>query len=154
MRTLLTVTLNRRMLRGNWSSVRGAAPVGLGAFGGHDARLQRLAGWLASSLAYSLCMLFSFHLSCILIIHISFVREPRARGRRLMAKTQQLLLVSESGATLSATHYWQRWGIFPQVLIQIHMQVNTFHEQRVKDIKSSHQVFLQEQIKFYQKVWK
>ena len=32
------------------------------------------------------------------------------------------------------------------------MQVNTFHEQRVKDIKSSHQVFLQEQIKFYQKV--
>ena len=29
-----------------------------------------------------------------------------------MAKTQQLLLVSESGATLSATHYWQRWGIF------------------------------------------
>ena len=85
---------------------------------------------------------------------ISFVREPRARGRRLMAKTQQLLLVSESGATLSATHYWQRWGIFPQVLIQIHMQVNTFHEQRVKDIKSSHQVFLQEQIKFYQKVWK
>lgn len=43
---------------------------------------------------------------------ISFVREPRARGRRLMAKTQQLLLVSESGATLSATHYWQRWRIF------------------------------------------
>merc|ERR1712051_302766 len=45
---------NWRMLRGNWSSIRGAAPVGLGAFGGHDARLQRLAGWLASSLAYSL----------------------------------------------------------------------------------------------------
>ena len=31
-------------------------------------------------------------------------------------------------------------------------EVNTFHEQRVKDIKSSHQHFLQEQIKFYQKV--
>jgi len=31
-------------------------------------------------------------------------------------------------------------------------EVNTFHEQRVKDIKSSHQVFLQEQIKFYQKI--
>ena len=70
MRTLLTVTLNRRMLRGNWSSIRGAAPVGLGALGGHDARLQRLAGWLASSLAYSLCMLFSFHLSCILMIFL------------------------------------------------------------------------------------
>jgi hypothetical protein len=31
-------------------------------------------------------------------------------------------------------------------------EVNTFHEQRVRDVKSSHQVFLQEQIKFYQKV--
>ena len=31
-------------------------------------------------------------------------------------------------------------------------EVNTFHEQRVKDVKSSHQHFLQEQIKFYQKV--
>ena len=31
-------------------------------------------------------------------------------------------------------------------------EVNSFHEQRVKDIKSSHQHFLQEQIKFYQKV--
>jgi len=31
-------------------------------------------------------------------------------------------------------------------------EVNTFHEQRVKDIKSSHQHFLQEQIKFYQKI--
>ena len=31
-------------------------------------------------------------------------------------------------------------------------EVNTFHEQRVKDIKSAHQRFLQEQIKFYQKV--
>ena len=33
-------------------------------------------------------------------------------------------------------------------------EVNTFHEQRVKDVKSSHQHFLQEQIKFYQKVRK
>ena len=31
-------------------------------------------------------------------------------------------------------------------------EVNSFHEQRVRDIKSSHQQFLQEQIKFYQKV--
>lgn len=31
-------------------------------------------------------------------------------------------------------------------------EVNTFHEQRVKDVKSSHQHFLQEQIKFYQKI--
>lgn len=31
-------------------------------------------------------------------------------------------------------------------------EVNTFHEQRVRDVKSSHQVFLQEQIKFYQKI--
>jgi len=31
-------------------------------------------------------------------------------------------------------------------------EVNSFHEQRVKDVKSSHQHFLQEQIKFYQKV--
>ena len=31
-------------------------------------------------------------------------------------------------------------------------EVNTFHEQRVKDIKSSHQHFLQEQIKFYQRI--
>jgi len=31
-------------------------------------------------------------------------------------------------------------------------EVNTFHEQRVKDIKSAHQRFLQEQIKFYQKI--
>ena len=31
-------------------------------------------------------------------------------------------------------------------------EVNTFQEQRVKDIKSSHQHFLQEQIKFYQKI--
>jgi len=31
-------------------------------------------------------------------------------------------------------------------------EVNSFHEQRVKDIKSSHQHFLQEQIKFYQKI--
>ena len=30
--------------------------------------------------------------------------------------------------------------------------MNTFHEQRVKDLKSSHQEFLREQIKFYQKV--
>ena len=36
--------------------------------------------------------------------------------------------------------------------LYLNVQVNTFHEQRVKDIKSSHQVFLQEQIKFYQKV--
>jgi len=31
-------------------------------------------------------------------------------------------------------------------------EVNTFHEQRVKDIKSAQQKFLQEQIKFYQKI--
>jgi len=31
-------------------------------------------------------------------------------------------------------------------------EVNTFHEQRVIDIKSSHQRFLQEQIKFYEKI--
>jgi len=31
-------------------------------------------------------------------------------------------------------------------------EVNSFHDQRVKDIKSSHQHFLQEQIKFYQKI--
>ncbi|XP_023334885.1 sorting nexin lst-4 [Eurytemora carolleeae] len=30
-------------------------------------------------------------------------------------------------------------------------EMNTFHEQRVKDLKSSHQQFLKEQIKFYQK---
>jgi sorting nexin-9/18/33 len=31
-------------------------------------------------------------------------------------------------------------------------EINTFHEQRVVDIKSSHQRFLQEQIKFYEKI--
>ena len=153
MRTLLTVTLNRRMLRGNWSSIRGAAPVGLGALGGHDARLQRLAGWLASSLAYSLCMLFSFHLSCILMIFLWSGSSGQEEGGwwrkhsnccwcQKAGRRCQLLIIGRGGA------------FFPQVFTQINMQVNTFHEQRVKDIKSSHQVFLQEQIKFYQKVWK
>jgi len=31
-------------------------------------------------------------------------------------------------------------------------EVNTFHEQRVKDMKSAHQAFLREQISFYQKI--
>jgi len=31
-------------------------------------------------------------------------------------------------------------------------EINTFHEQRVKDLKAAHQQFLQEQIKFYQKI--
>ena len=34
----------------------------------------------------------------------------------------------------------------------MYLEVNTFHEQRIKDIKSAQQRFLQEQIKFYQKV--
>ena len=101
---------NRGMLRGNWSSIRGAAPVGLGALGRHDARLQGLAGWLASSLAHTLCM-FSPLCQLVTMSDVSLVRELRARGRRLMERTQQLLLASESGVTLSAIHYWQRWAI-------------------------------------------
>ena len=31
-------------------------------------------------------------------------------------------------------------------------EINTFHQQRVKDMKTAHQHFLQEQITFYQKV--
>lgn len=31
-------------------------------------------------------------------------------------------------------------------------EINTFHEQRVKDMKTAHQHFLQEQIAFYEKV--
>lgn len=31
-------------------------------------------------------------------------------------------------------------------------EINTFHSQRMKDMKLVHQQFLQEQIKFYQKV--
>ena len=31
-------------------------------------------------------------------------------------------------------------------------EINTFHNQRVKDMKTAHQHFLQEQITFYQKV--
>ena len=101
---------NRGMLRGNWSSIRGAAPVGLGALGRHDARLQGLAGWLASSLAHTLCM-FSPLCQLVTMSDVSLVRELRARGRRLMERTRQLLLASESGVTLSAIHYWQRWAI-------------------------------------------
>ena len=33
-------------------------------------------------------------------------------------------------------------------------EINTFHNQRVKDMKTAHQHFLQEQITFYQKVSK
>ena len=33
-------------------------------------------------------------------------------------------------------------------------EINTFHHQRVKDMKTAHQHFLQEQITFYQKVRK
>ena len=33
-------------------------------------------------------------------------------------------------------------------------EINTFHSQRLKDMKLVHQQFLQEQIKFYQKVRK
>lgn len=42
--------------------------------------------------------------------------------------------------------------LHPPTFSYFSIQVNTFHEQRVIDIKSSHQHFLQEQIKFYQKV--
>ena len=153
MRTIITAMLNRRMLRGNWSSIRGAAPVGLGALGGHDARLQRLAGWLAPSLAYSLCMLFNFHLSCILIIFL-WSGSPGQEEGGWWRKHSNCCWCQKAGRRCQLLIIGRGVAFFPQVLIQIHMQVNTFHEQRVKDIKSSHQVFLQEQIKFYQKVWK
>ena len=38
---------HRRVLRGGREDVRGAAEAGLGARGGHDARLQGPPGWLA-----------------------------------------------------------------------------------------------------------
>ncbi len=45
-------------------------------------------------------------------------------------------------------HHWMTWWQVPYCVAE----VNNFHEQRVKDIKSAHQHFLQEQIRFYQKV--
>merc|ERR1739844_21444 len=105
------------MLRGNWSSIRGATPAGLGALGRHDARLQRLAGWPQ-------------------VLHI----HSGAQGKRKEVDGEN---------TATAVGVRKRGDAVSYSLLA---EVNTFHEQRVKDIKSSHQVFLQEQIKFYQKI--
>ena len=62
------------MLRGNWQTIRGAATVGLGAPGRHDARLQRLAGRMAPSLAHTLCMSYHF-LAALAALYLTLVSE-------------------------------------------------------------------------------
>ena len=54
-----------------------------------------------------------------------------------------------SYALLAGKYYTEQFLSSTQILFA---EVNSFHEQRVKDVKSSHQHFLQEQIKFYQKI--
>lgn len=65
-----------------------------------------------------------------------------------MGRCRELVADGKLGAAESAAIKARTDNVSYAVLAE----VNNFHEQRVKDIKSAHQHFLQEQIKFYQKI--